>query len=93
MGGSGSAPGLGSDMGGGGMGGDDEGYDSDFGGVASAQYDQSSAYEAEVELYGLIYLYNAPQRGKIGLPEIDPDAAQAGNNQNVPAVAPAGAGG
>ena len=90
MGGSGSAPGLGgSDD----MGGDGEGYGSDFGGVASAQDDQSSSYEAEVELYGLIYLYNAPQRGKIGLTEVDPAAAQAGNNQNVPAVAPAGAGG
>ena len=96
MGGSGSAPGLGSDMGGGGMapGMDgDEGNSSEFGGVASAQDDQSTAYEAEVELYGLIYLYNAPQRGKIGLPEVDPAAAQAGNNQNDPAVAPAGAGG
>ena len=30
---------------------------------------KESPYDVDVEIYGLIYLYNPPQRSKLGLPE------------------------
>ena len=94
---SGGGPaGMGSGMGGqmdlsgsgalGGAGGEDSsgGY-GDMGGPAADAAGKGSPYDVEVEIYGLIYLYNPPQRSKLGLPEDAETPAGAGAAARAPA--------
>ncbi len=81
----GMGSGMGADIsgsGGGPGGGDEDGGYGGMGGMAGASAaQQDSPYDAEVEIYGLIYLYNPPQRKKLGLPDEDQaqEQAQAAN--------------
>ncbi len=67
---------------------EDSGYGA-MGGGGLALESIESPYDVEVEIYGLIYLYNPPQRSKLGLPE-DGKAEQAPAAANPAAGAPAG---
>ena len=70
----------------GGAGGEDSsgGY-GDMGGPAADTAEKGSPYDVEVEIYGLIYLYNPPQRSKLGLPEDTETPAGAGAAARAPA--------